>query len=464
MAGGMGNSLMATLYLPDEVMELFRDKKPMQAMLDNLKGKFRTCHINWMKQKLVFDFCSKEEKAAFVKEEIQVEVNGKKFVLEAKKVENEDFEMYEAPKPRKVYHLSIWDYPAPLKIEDLEKWLQKTIPGEKELKVSYLRQLGDHWVGGARAQVFTRGEWKPMMSEERVKIEEVMVKLEWKTPEELSKEIESRKCRGWERAVEKRKDGKEKEGEGQSKTVVAHYDLRDAREKRFLEEFKKAGLFYATKWREGNQLWMVVEEKVAVKIMDITPAVGNEWPFVSNNPDFFTRQGLTAKKATPTAPIPVVASPATEEERQTEPPTTQTPLNEPSVTQEAARVEEEKGEEERNGEVDSEGDSRVTEATNETAQVGSEIVITPQVEVVVRSEIVITPQVEVVVREEDMTQAKGLKKRDLSLSPQGKDSKPTDSKQIREGSRGAGAGGGSPSKQTASRGQSSGQGQGARGS
>jgi len=189
---------------------------------------------------------------------------------------------------------------------------------------------------------------------------------------------------------------------------------------------------------------------VAVKIMDITPAVGNEWPFVSNNPDFFTRQGLTAKKATPTAPIPVVASPATEEERQTEPSTTQTPLNEPSVTQEAARVEEEKGEEERNGEVDSEGDSRVTEATNETAQVGSEIVI--------------TPQVEVVVREEDMTQAKGLKKRDLSLSPQGKDSKPTDSKQLREGSRGAGAGGGSPSKQTAIRGQSSGQGQGARGS
>jgi len=123
------------------------------------------------------------------------------------------------------------------------------------------------------------------------------------------------------------------------------------------------------------------------------------------------------------------------------------------VTQEAARVEEEKGEEERNGGVDSEGDSRVTEATNmtlHTAQVGSEIVI--------------TPQVEVVVREEDMTQAKGLKKRDLSFSTQGKDSKPTDSKQLREGSRGAGAGGGSPSKQTAIRGQSSGQGQGARGS
>jgi hypothetical protein len=266
------------------VLKLLQQKETLTKMLDGLKGTFRTCRINWKVSKIVFDFYSVEEKKEFVKKEIVIKANEETHVIQTPKIE-------EAAKRTKVFHLTIREFPPPLKLEDLESWIGETVGGFPEVHVAPLITVGDHWISGARARVTTVSEWRPPEGDNEASIAGTKVTLAWLTPEGLKRAIENRRQRGW----EKKEQTGTTEVKAAEKTVVARYELGLIREEDFMREFQKNRTRYAMKWRQRSTMWIVVGESAAKEVMGIKPTVGDDWPFETAKPEFFYRLNLKVK-------------------------------------------------------------------------------------------------------------------------------------------------------------------------
>jgi len=178
MESNENRGLSVSLKLEKDIFALFqKGPEMMKKLLDSLDGQFRTARMNWPANKLVFDFESKEKKMAFIANDIEMEVEGKKIMIMEKKeskkgddgewiVIEEEMEM-----KKRTYNVQVFDYPPPLRPEHFQEFLEKRVTGKREVKVDFLRKCGKHWMGGIQAQIVVMdGEWKPVEAEEKVKI------------------------------------------------------------------------------------------------------------------------------------------------------------------------------------------------------------------------------------------------------------------------------------------------------
>ena len=125
--------------------------------------------------------------------------------------------------------------------------------------------------------------------------------MEWKSNGTIAAEKQTRGLRAWERrefpkvktTVEGKADEEAKAAE--KKPVVALYDLKRLPLAEFWEAWRASKQQYAVQKRDKSKLYMVVEKSAAVKVADITPTVGNVWPFETNNTAFFVKMGLSYK-------------------------------------------------------------------------------------------------------------------------------------------------------------------------
>ena len=129
MQSRMSADLALSFQLSQAAVEHLKTKQGILAMMSEHDGQFRTCHVNWNSKKLVFTFFTKEQREGFLGKKLEVKFkDGGSEVLNDPSDPLLNRRWYKKETVRlKVFHLTIRDYPPPLKIEDLESWLSKKI-------------------------------------------------------------------------------------------------------------------------------------------------------------------------------------------------------------------------------------------------------------------------------------------------------------------------------------------------
>ena len=314
MQSRMSADLALSFQLSQAAVEHLRTKQGILAMMSEHDGQFRTCHVNWIPKKLVFTFFTKVQREGFLGKKLEVKYkDGGSEVLNDPSDPFLNRRWYKKETVRlKVFHLTIRDYPPPLKIEDLESWLSKKYEGW-QVTADRLVKVDKFWMGGARARIL--GRWLGEVFPEEFEIEGVKVNAVWQTTEELIKAKELRGRRWEKKDGSQREDGSRphpSENDGrkfaqqedsfpplpsneENNFVVASYELGEKQRITVMKEFKRLHGSYKTSREEEGRLWMVVEERQAKELLGIFPSVGKVWPISTNDPGFFTKLKLQCK-------------------------------------------------------------------------------------------------------------------------------------------------------------------------